>query len=228
MPKNYTKQSDFDAAFEALLVRRQIEISEATNAWIRAITGLKRLEDDEARDRDVYLAAMEVLTERYGFQVCHPGYLRPENPENEEPDKEAPCYTALGEEICKSCELRDKYEQFLEEEAKKKIPPPAFDLKLENDIWPVDGEIRWFYLKHKMASTAETPVSGRRPLCFASEQGAKAFYRFTKRYPDLVKKYRIELEDTVLTSAPTKSLVTVRYLAKVLHDPAEKKTGEGL
>ena len=92
----------------------------------------------------------------------------------------------------------------------------------------MDGEVRWFYMKHKMASTAETPVSGRRPLCFTSEQDAKTFYRFTKRYPDLVKKYRIELEDTVLTSAPTKSLVTVRYLAKVLHDPAEKKTGEGL
>lgn len=220
---DYTKQSDFDIAFESLMARRKKEIAEATNAWIRAVTGLKRLEDDEARDNDVCLAAMEILVEKYGFQVCRPAYLRPNH--NKDGD-DSPCYAFMDETGCPECGLRDKYRAFLEKEAKKKIPPPSFDLKLENDIWPSDDEIRWFYADGGVARTAYTPVGGIRPLCFASKADAEAFARFVGRYPGLMTKHRIGLDGAVLVNAPTKNMVTVRYLARVVFDPAETKGAE--
>ena len=127
---------------------------------------------------------------------------------------------------CPECGLRDKYRAFLEKEAKKKIPPPSFDLKLENDIWPSDDEIRWFYADGGVARTAYTPVGGIRPLCFASKADAEAFARFVGRYPGLMTKHRIGLDGAVLVNAPTKNMVTVRYLARVVFDPAETKGAE--
>lgn len=216
---DYKKQSDFDLAFESLRARREKEIAEATNAWIRAVTGLRRLEDDEARDNDVRLAAIETLVEKYGFQVCQPAYLQPGR--NKDADG-SPCYAFMDEAVCPECELRDKYRTFLEEEAKRKIPPPSFDLRLENDIWPSDTETRWFYADGSVARTAYTPVGGIRPLCFASRADAESFSRFVGRYPELVAKHRVSLEGAVLVSANARNMVTVRYIARVVFDPAEK------
>lgn len=215
MPRAYDNQTDFDRAFEALRAKRKGELAAATDSYVRAVTGLRRLERDPVRDAAVIRRATEVLIGEYGFDVCDPCYLPA-------PDGgEKPCYAVPARDGCKHCELRDAYAEFLIEDARRKAPGPQYEIKLENDIWPTEGEERWLYMDGKTAVIAVTPVGGPRPLCFADEASARAFFRFAIRYPELVIKHGIRLSDQILTRTATKNLVTVRYLARVIHDPAE-------